>query len=138
MPTLLHAVDQDAQVRPNVLLIMVDDMGFSDVGCYGGEIHTPNIDRLARRGVRFTQFYNNAKCSPSRNSLLSGHYAGWHGEDMEQVNLALEMRAAGYRTYMTGKVHGHSLGGFDRSCTMGACASFWDLVHPKGKMFVET
>ena len=57
---------------PNVVLILVDDMGFSDIGCYGGEIRTPNIDRLASGGVRFSQFYNTARCSPSRASLLTG------------------------------------------------------------------
>jgi arylsulfatase A-like enzyme len=56
----------------NVLLVLADDMGFSDIGCYGGEIDTPNIDRLARGGVRFSQFYNTARCSPSRASLLTG------------------------------------------------------------------
>jgi arylsulfatase len=59
-------------MRPNVLLILVDDMGYSDLGCYGGEIRTPNVDRLGRRGVRFSQFYNTARCSPSRASLLTG------------------------------------------------------------------
>lgn len=57
---------------PNVVLILVDDMGFSDIGCYGGEVQTPNLDRLARQGVRFSQFYNTARCSPSRASLLTG------------------------------------------------------------------
>ncbi len=57
---------------PNVVLVLVDDMGFSDIGCYGGEIRTPNLDRLARGGVRFSQFYNTARCSPSRASLLTG------------------------------------------------------------------
>src|SRR5918996_1480890 len=64
---------------PNVVLILADDMGFSDIGCYGGEIQTPNIDRLARDGVRLSQFYNTARCSPSRASLLTGlhpHQAG--------------------------------------------------------------
>ena len=60
--------------RPNVILILADDMGFSDVGCYGGEIHTPNIDRLAGEGVRFTQFYNMARCCPTRAALLTGLY----------------------------------------------------------------
>ena len=58
--------------RPNIVLILVDDMGFSDLGCYGGEIDTPNLDLLAKNGVKFTQFYNTAKCSPSRASLLKG------------------------------------------------------------------
>src|SRR6266498_2115126 len=60
--------------RPNIMIILSDDMGFSDLGCYGGEIKTPNLDRLAANGVRFTQFYNNARCCPSRASLLTGLY----------------------------------------------------------------
>ncbi len=60
--------------RPNVVVILVDDMGFSDVGCYGSEIPTPNIDALASGGVRFTQFYNTARCSTTRASLLTGLY----------------------------------------------------------------
>src|SRR5947208_12457588 len=57
---------------PNILLILNDDMGFSDIGCYGGEIETPNLDRLAANGLRYSQFYNTARCSPSRASLLTG------------------------------------------------------------------
>ena len=57
--------------QPNILLIMVDDMGFSDIGCYGGEILTPNLDRLAVEGLRFSRFYNTAKCFPSRACLLT-------------------------------------------------------------------
>ena len=60
--------------RPNVVLILVDDMGFADIGCYGSEIATPNLDRLAAGGLRFTQFYNTAKCSQTRATLLSGLY----------------------------------------------------------------
>src|SRR5215468_8574154 len=58
--------------RPNVVLILADDLGYSDLGCYGGEIETPNLDRLAARGLRFSSFYNTARCSPSRASLLTG------------------------------------------------------------------
>src|SRR5690349_19139480 len=61
--------------RPNVLLILADDLGYSDLGCYGGEIATPNIDQLASNGVRFTQFYTTARCCPSRASLLTGQYS---------------------------------------------------------------
>src|ERR671919_2717029 len=63
-----------AAERPNVVLIMGDDMGYSDLGCYGGEIATPNLDRLAANGLRFTRFYNCTRCCPSRASLLSGLY----------------------------------------------------------------
>ncbi len=68
-----------AAERPDIILIMVDDMGYSDLGCYGGEIATPNIDALARQGMRFSQFYNSARCCPTRASLLTGlhpHQAG--------------------------------------------------------------
>ena len=58
--------------KPNILLILNDDMGYSDLGCYGGEIHSPNLDRLANGGLRFTQFYNTARCCPSRASMLTG------------------------------------------------------------------
>src|SRR5689334_14478925 len=61
--------------RPNILVILSDDMGFSDLGCYGGEIATPNLDALAKDGLRFTQFYNTARCCPTRASLLTGYYA---------------------------------------------------------------
>ncbi len=60
--------------RPNLVVIMVDDMGFSDIGCYGGEIPTPHLDALAAEGLRFTQFYNTSRCSPTRASLLTGLY----------------------------------------------------------------
>src|SRR5436309_3570336 len=60
--------------KPNVVLILVDDMGWSDIGCYGGEVPTPNIDGLAAGGVRFTQFYNTARCCPTRACLLTGLY----------------------------------------------------------------
>ena len=63
------------QSRPNIIIIMADDMGWSDIGCYGGEIETPNIDRLADNGLRFTQFYNTGRCCPTRASLLTGTYA---------------------------------------------------------------
>jgi arylsulfatase A-like enzyme len=60
--------------RPNIIVILSDDMGFSDIGCYGGEIRTPNLDALAKGGLRFTQFYNMARCCPTRASLLTGLY----------------------------------------------------------------
>ena len=69
---------QDSAVEvpaPNIILIMVDDMGYSDIGCYGGEVETPNIDGLAQNGLRFTQFYNTAKCHTTRAELLTGNYA---------------------------------------------------------------
>src|SRR5690349_7935951 len=63
-----------APPRPNIIIILCDDMGFSDIGCYGSEISTPNLDHLASNGLRFTQFYNTARCCPSRTALLTGLY----------------------------------------------------------------
>ncbi|MGV3721893.1 MAG: sulfatase-like hydrolase/transferase, partial [Actinomycetota bacterium] len=107
--------------RPNIVLIMADDMGYSDLGCYGGEIRTPNLDRLAKNGLRFTQFYNTARCCPTRASLLTGLYPhqagvghmmddkgydGYRGElNRRSVTIAEALRPAGYATYMTGKWH---------------------------------
>lgn len=78
---LLHCrCDVNAQVnsskteRPNIVLILADDLGYSDIGCYGGEINTPNLDMLAQNGLRFTRFYNTSRCCPSRASILTGLY----------------------------------------------------------------
>src|ERR1041385_6200630 len=68
-------ISQAASSKPNIFIIVADDMGFSDPGCYGGEVHTPNLDALAQGGLRFTQFYNTARCWPSRAALLTGYYA---------------------------------------------------------------
>ncbi len=117
-----------APARPNVILIMVDDMGFSDLGCYGSEIATPTIDSLAKGGVRFSHFYNNARCCPTRATLMTGlapHQAGIGHMTVEPgykevknappayqgnlndscVTLAQVARRAGYATFMTGKWH---------------------------------
>jgi hypothetical protein len=76
----------DAAKRLNIVIILADDMGFSDVGCYGGEIHTPNIDHFATQGVRFSQFYNMARCCPTRAALLTGLSApGGHGGDESEL-----------------------------------------------------
>src|SRR3954467_12627924 len=104
--------------RPNIIIILSDDMGFSDLGCYGSEIQTPNLDRLAANGVRFTQFYNNARCCPTRASLLTGlyphqagvghmtsnqGYEGYRGQINHQcATLPEVLGPAGYRTYMCG------------------------------------
>src|SRR3954453_20460412 len=72
---LVPAASSADQPKPNVLLIVADDLGYSDLGCYGGEIPTPNLDALAKNGLRFTQFYNTARCWPSRAAILTGYYA---------------------------------------------------------------
>tara|TARA_B100000902_G_scaffold399846_1_gene472966 strand:+ start:630 stop:2159 length:1530 start_codon:yes stop_codon:yes gene_type:complete len=94
--------------RPNIVLIMCDDMGWSDIGCYGGEVNTPNLDRLAAEGLRFTQFYNNAKCTTTRASILTGLYprrgkGGLLRENM--VTLGEAMKLADYQTALSGKWH---------------------------------
>ena len=96
-----------AQDRPNILLIMVDDLGYADFGCYGSEIQTPHIDRLANNGLRLTQFYNTAKCHSSRLSLLSGQYSHYAGEEdfRNAVTIAQVLKEAGYSASMTGKWH---------------------------------
>ncbi len=108
-----------APQKPNVLIILADDMGFSDLACYGGEISTPNLDGLAKEGLRFTQFYNTARCWPSRAALLTGYYAqevrrdtvpgiksGVNGTRPAWAPLLPEMlKPLGYRTYHSGKWH---------------------------------
>ena len=109
--------------RPNIIIIMTDDMGFSDLGCYGAEINTPNLDLLAKEGLRFTQFYNAGRCCPTRASLLTGLYAhqagmggmtadlgpkkpGYRGRIMERaVTIGEVLKTAGYHTIQTGKWH---------------------------------
>jgi len=93
--------------RPNFVVIMVDDLGYSDLGCYGSEIETPNLDRLAANGLRFSQFYNTAKCHSSRVSLMSGQYCIAAGDTSlrHAVTSAEVLREGGYTTLMTGKWH---------------------------------
>lgn len=110
------------QTRPNVIVILADDMGYSDLGCYGSEIRTPNLDKLAAQGLRFTQFYNTPRSSPTRASLLTGLYshqanmghlstqtfpqqAYFNDLNKEAVTMAEVFRNSGYTTYMTGKWH---------------------------------
>ncbi len=98
---------------PNILLLLMDDMGFSDIGCYGGEIETPNVDRLAANGIRFTQFYNAGRCWPSRACILTGYYAPQvcmdpplrHYRPPWQRELPYYLRRLGYRSYHSGKWH---------------------------------
>src|SRR5688572_4206214 len=128
--------------RPNILVIMSDDMGYSDLGCYGGEIATPHLDSLAKNGVRFTQFYNTARCWPTRGAFLTGYYAQQiHRDALPEVRgggrgarppwarlLPDYLKPAGYRSYHSGKWHvdGKVLaGGFDRSLDMKNQGNFF-------------
>jgi arylsulfatase A-like enzyme len=147
-----QADDRQEARRPNIVLIMADDLGWSDLGCYGGEIETPHLDALAQNGLRFTQFYNTARCCPTRAALLTGlyqHQAGighMTGDDGlpayrgflndRCLTLAEALKPAGYATLMTGKWHvGSAPGqwpldrGFDR---------FWGVPAGGGVYFKET
>jgi arylsulfatase len=139
-----QCIAADKPASPNILLILADDLGWSDMGCYGGEIKTPNLDALAKDGIRFSQAYNSSRCCPTRASLLTGlypHQAGigrfvGRGNDMpgyrgrlneNTVTLAEALRKAGYGTYMVGKWHVNEPGptkrGFDE---------FYGFVHGHG------
>ena len=120
--------------RPNVVLILADDLGFSDIGCYGGEIATPNLDRLAAGGLRFTQMYNTARCWPTRALPLTGYYAQQVNRDPAGQRPAWAallpqlLKPAGYRSYHSGKWHvdGKVLaGGFDRSYWFEDCDRYF-------------
>jgi arylsulfatase len=132
------AVPTAGRGRPNIILILADDLGYSDLGCYGGEIATPQLDQLAQGGLRFTQFYNCARCCPSRASLLTGQYphrvgfGGMSGSLPDTcVTIPEVLRAAGYATFMSGKWHlgqpGPVLRGFDEFYGMlGGYGSYWN------------
>jgi len=150
-----------AATRPNILVILVDDLGFSDLGCYGSEISTPSLDALAASGLRFTQFYNGARCCPTRASLLTGLYAhqtglgqtiskdkmvpGYRGHlNDECVTIADVLRSAGYFTAMAGKWHvGDHAGvvpwtrGFDRSLSVSGASGFYHLDGPKSRLVLN-
>jgi arylsulfatase len=116
-----RVVEAEPESRPNIIVMMSDDMGWSDIGCFGGEINTPNLDRLAANGLRFTQFYNTARCCPTRASLLTGLYPhqagighmmedrqhdGYRGDlNRNAVTIAEALKPAGYATYAIGKWH---------------------------------
>lgn len=127
---------------PNIVIILADDLGYSDLGCYGGEIATPNLDQLAKNGLRFTQFYNTARCWPTRAALLTGYYAqevhrdalptvpgGGNGKRQAWARLLPDyLKPHGYRNYHSGKWHidGKVLdGGFDRSLDMRNQGNFF-------------
>ena len=141
-----------AAERPNILVILVDDMGYSDIGCYGGEIPTPHIDALASGGVRFTQFYNTARCSTTRASLLTGLYPhqagmgyldglrkpesrGTHGRLHDRCVTAAEvLGAAGYHTSVVGKWHlgqQHGTPPWERGFRRTATTQFGELYFPR-------
>jgi arylsulfatase A-like enzyme len=142
---------QAATSRPNFLILLADDMGFSDAACYGGEIATPNLDRLAKDGLRFTQAYNTARCWPTRAALLTGFYAqhvrrdnlpglpesgGVRGTRPEWARLLPALlKAEGYKTYHSGKWHidqTPASGGFDRSSyglVGNACTKLSQIAH---------
>ena len=119
--TLMVALSLHAAERPNIIIIMADDMGYSDAGCYGSEIETPTLDALAKTGLRFTQFYNTSRCCPTRASLLTGLYPhqagighmtdprntrGYRGTLLKScVTIAQVLKTAGYRNYHVGKWH---------------------------------
>jgi arylsulfatase len=132
---LLSSARAEGPARPNVLIILADDMGYSDAGCYGGEISTPNLDALAKDGLRFTQFYNTARCWPTRGALLTGYYAqqirrdtlpgvksGGGGTRPPWAALLPEMlKPLGYRCYHSGKWHVDGkplMNGFDHSYSL--------------------
>jgi arylsulfatase len=141
-----------APARPNILLILVDDMGWSDIGCYGGEIPTPHLDALAAGGVRFTQFYNTARCSTTRASLLTGLYPhqagmgyldglckpeskGTHGRLHDRcVTMGEVLGAAGYHTSIVGKWHLGQQNGtppWERGFQRTATTQLGELYFPK-------
>ena len=146
----------DAESRPNILLILADDMGYSDIGCYGGEIGTPAIDSLAQTGVRLAEFYNTARCCPSRASLLTGLHphqtgvaelvdddgpGGYRGSLNERcATLAETLREAGYSTHMTGKWHvsneREQVG--DAWPTRRGFDTFWGTLAGAGSYFQPT
>ncbi len=139
-----------ARGRPNIVLMLADDLGYSDLGCYGGEMATPQLDALAAGGLRFTQFYNCARCCPSRASLLTGQYAhrvgfgGMSGSLPDTcVTIPEVLRAAGYATFMSGKWHlgnpGPVMRGFDEFFgLLGGYGSYWNPAlytrRPEGRV----
>jgi len=143
-----------AEDRPNVLVILTDDMGFSDLGCFGGEISTPSLDALAAGGLRLTEFYNTARCWPTRATLMSGRYSDRLGPN--QVAIPQLLKTVGYQTGMVGKWHlggdpkktGPIQRGFDDFYgTMNGAGSFWDpytlarnteFTEPDGKDYYYT
>ncbi|MCE5325121.1 MAG: arylsulfatase [Planctomycetaceae bacterium] len=161
LPSWARAAGGDAggAPRPNIVVVLVDDMGFSDIGCYGSEIPTPHIDALASRGLRFTQVYNTGRCCPTRASLLTGLYShqagvghmvgddgqpGYRGRlNNRCVTIAEVLRGAGYFTAISGKWHvGQNHGvvpwnrGFDRSLNAPAGGFYYDQ-DPRAELYLN-
>lgn len=156
----IHNLVAQNSTRPNIIVILADDMGFSDIGCFGSEIPTPNLDKLASNGLRLNQFYNTGRCCPTRASLLTGLYAhqagvGYMTEAMNNnpsyqgylnktsVTIGEVLRNNGYFTAMAGKWHvGHKEGmrpsdrGFDRSLN-AAAGGFYFSQDVKAKIFLN-
>lgn len=133
---LLFLSCQKESTKPNIILISADDLGWSDIGCYGSEVQTPNLDKLGEGGLRFTNFHNTSKCFPSRACLITGVYAQQNGYSntfknpiTNAVTLGEVLKTAGYRTLWSGKHHGLENPfnrGFDRYYGLkdGACNYF--------------
>jgi arylsulfatase len=122
--------------RPNIIIFLTDDMGFSDPGCFGGEIETPHLDRLAAGGLRFTNFYSTARCWPTRAGIMTGHYA--QAVRMDPVKPPLPrwtrfmpqyLKPAGYRSYMSGKWHINPAGDLLKDAGFDAAARYDDTDH---------
>ena len=150
---IFFSCTEKVEQKPNVLFVLLDDLGYSDLGCYGGEIHTPHIDKLGTQGLRYESIYNSARCCPSRASLMTGLYPPQAGiadftsrypEDEKGpaylghlrddcVTLGEVLKSTGYNTYYVGKWHMHErtnpvLRGFDEfyGYDMGYAQDQWD------------
>ena len=163
---VLFSCEKQSENKPNILLIMADDMGYSDIGCFGGEINTPNLDKLAENGIRFTQFYNTARCCPTRASLITGLYPHEAGiGHMTHINsgpgylgflndscvtIPEVLSKAGYFTGMSGKWHSGAVRkswpenrGFDRFFGIHHWVdSYFKVLHDcevfeNGKMVIQ-
>jgi arylsulfatase A-like enzyme len=150
LESLANSIGSSQKKKPNILLIVADDLGFSDLGCYGSEINTPNIDNLAKNGIKMTHFYSTGRCCPSRASIMTGLYShraglGFMVQDLGQpgyrgrlsddaVTIPQALKSAGYRSFLSGKWH---LGtkdptqyGFEEFYgTTASAQTFWDPSH---------
>lgn len=153
---VLAAPTTSSPARPNIVLILADDLGYSDIGCFGSEIATPNLDRLSREGMRLSQFYTTPRCCPTRAALLTGLYPqqagigammedrgvpGYHGELNDRcITIAEELRKANYHTLMVGKWHvSHMYFDGKRQLNHESTVPFWEnkLDWPLQRGFEE-